>query len=138
MITRRKALCGPILALIAATAGHPLRAQAQQALERFGGGLPEDGGDTLEFVIPQLAEDGAVVPVELAAEGATDLLLIAPANPEPEIVHMRFGPLAPRARLVTRIRLAESQEVLAYARLADGRLLEARASVAVLAGGCVG
>jgi sulfur-oxidizing protein SoxY len=137
-MTRREILRLSILAAIAAGITAPARAASEAAVALLGEGRAPETGPELRFDIPEIAEDGAIVPVEIVAEGAREILLIAPANPEPEILHAGFGPLAPRARLVTRIRLAESQEVLAYARMADGRLLEARVRVAVLAGGCVG
>lgn len=128
MFTRRNAMQGAALIAVAAGVGAPLRAMADSA----------SAAPSLRLTLPEIAEDGALVPVEIEAEGARELLLVAPANPEPEVIHAGFGPFSPRARISTRIRLAESQEVRAYARMADGSLIEARAQVAVLAGGCVG
>lgn len=128
MMTRRSALGGAASLALAAGIVPPARAIAQAA-----GAAP-----VLRLTLPEIAEDGALVPVEIEAEGARELLLVAPANPEPEVLHAGFGPNSARARIATRIRLAESQEVRAYARMPDGTLIEARAQVAVLAGGCVG
>ena len=41
-------------------------------------------------------------------------------NPQPEVVSFRLGPRAGRARVATRIRLADTQTVVAICELSDG------------------
>ncbi len=134
-LTRRSALAlGAAAALVPALPAH---AAADAAISDFtGGALPAEGGITLD--IPEIAENGASVPVTVTAPGATAIALFAAGNPNPGVATFAFGPLAGRATVTTRIRLAGSQEVVAVARLGDGSFVRTGASVMVTVGGCVG
>lgn len=134
-LTRRSALAlGAAAALAPAL---PVHAAADAAIADFtGGALPAEGGITLD--IPEIAENGASVPVTVTAPGATAIALFAAGNPNPGVATFAFGPLAARATVTTRIRLAGSQEVVAVARLGDGPFVRTGANVMVTVGGCVG
>jgi sulfur-oxidizing protein SoxY len=74
--------------------------------------------------IPRLAENGLAVPLTVrvdspmsAADHVRTLHLIAPANPLPQLARLHFGPRSGEAYLSTRIRLADSQHVLAFAEV---------------------
>jgi sulfur-oxidizing protein SoxY len=101
-----------------------------------GGATPAEGDIALD--IPEIAENGASVPVTVTAPGATAIALFATANPNPGIATFAFGPLAARPTATTRIRLAESQDVIAVAKLGDGSFVRTSAPVMVTVGGCVG
>lgn len=98
-----------------------------------GGAVPEEGGIVLD--LPETSEDPANVALSVAAEGAREILIIAPANPAPEVLRVVFGAGAV-PQLGTRIRLAGPQTVLAVARLSDGRFVQAAASIHVDEGLC--
>lgn len=101
-----------------------------------GGAVPGTAGITL--VAPEIAENGSNVPVSIDAPGAVAILLMASGNPEPAVATFAFGPAAGRQFAATRIRLAQTQDVIALAKMADGSILEARANVKVTIGGCGG
>jgi sulfur-oxidizing protein SoxY len=101
-----------------------------------GGAEPSDQGVTL--TAPEIAENGNTVPVSVDAPGASEILLIATGNPEPGVVTFRFGPAAGSQAAATRIRLAKTQEVIALAKMPDGRVARATATVKVTIGGCGG
>lgn len=101
-----------------------------------GGAEPAAEGVTL--TAPEIAENGNTVPVSVDAPGATEILLIATGNPEPGVVTFRFGPAAGSQAAATRIRLAKTQEVIALAKMPDGRVARATANVKVTIGGCGG
>jgi sulfur-oxidizing protein SoxY len=92
--------------------------------------------------LPKLAENGTVVPLtvrveELApGERVASIHVFAEANPLPNVVQFHFGPRAATAEVGTRIRLADTQKVVAVAALADGSLWSATAEVIVTVGGC--
>ena len=101
-----------------------------QAIAEFtGGSSPREGGGVL------LEVPGGAVPVRVAAEGATRIALFADANPYPDVAEFAFGSLVPPAAAI-RIRLAESQNVIAVAEMADGTFRKASRRVAVTVGGC--
>jgi sulfur-oxidizing protein SoxY len=58
-------------------------------------------------------------------------------NPQPEVVTCRLGPRAGRARVATRIRLADTQTVVAIAEMSDGAFWSARADVVVTLAACL-
>lgn len=93
--------------------------------------------------LPKLAENGNVVPVTVTVESpmteqdhCTGISLFAERNPLPNIVEIRLGPHNGRARVATRIRLAETQKVLAVAEMNDGSLWSAAAEVVTTITGC--
>jgi sulfur-oxidizing protein SoxY len=100
-----------------------------------------EGG--IEIEVPQLAENGAQVPLTLRVDSpmtpedhVTAIHLIATANPTPGLGTFRLTPRLARAEVFTRVRLAEGQRILVLAELSDGRVLSAAAEVAVTTGGC--
>ena len=105
-----------------------------QAVAQFTGGTgPLEGGVVLD--VPEIADNGGAVPVRVAAEGARRIALFADGNPNPGVAVFAFGSLVPPAATI-RIRLAESQNVIAVAEMADGTYRRASRRIAVTAGGC--
>lgn len=101
-----------------------------------GGAAVGEGGLTL--TAPEIAENGNTVPVEVSAPGAVAILLLASGNPEPAVATFTFGPAAATQRAATRIRLAQTQDVIALAKMGDGSIVKAQATVKVTIGGCGG
>ena len=135
-VTRRTTLALGIGGAAAALGMVPRTAQAADAaIENFTGGADRGAGD-LTLAAPEIAENGNAVPIELVAPGAVAVLLVAPANPAPEVLTLRFPDAGGPNRLATRIRMAESQTLTAVAEMADGRFVEATARVQVTVGGC--
>jgi len=93
----------------------------------------------VHLTAPDVAENGAVVPLTLAtsAPDATHLILLVDGNPVPLVaVHELTPLLVPRIEL--RIKMAQASPVRLVVRLADGRALVASKQVAVIQGGCGG
>jgi len=95
----------------------------------------------LQIEAPQKAESGSVVQVELtskqAAGSISSLRLLADANPTPLIASFELGKQV-LPKLVTRIKLAQSGEVIALAQQASGQFQQQRRQVIVLEDGCAG
>jgi sulfur-oxidizing protein SoxY len=136
-LTRRTALA--IGAAGVAVAGLPLPARATMAdlVAQFTGGVTPDEGD-VSIIAPEIAENGNAVPVTIEAEGARRLALFAPLNPDVFVAEWEFGPASGRSLAATRIRLAETQGILAVAEMADGRFIQSQVEVRVTIGGCGG
>ncbi|MFN8682475.1 thiosulfate oxidation carrier protein SoxY [Paracoccus sp. P2] len=101
-----------------------------------GGAATGEGGLTL--TAPEIAENGNTVPIEVKAPGAVAIMLLAAGNPEPAVATFNFGPAAADQRAATRIRLAQTQDVIALAKMADGSVVKAQTTVKVTIGGCGG
>lgn len=132
--------------VIAALALAPARARAEtEALikEFARGKKPKSDGLVLD--IPLAAENANAVPVTLRLENGIadgrsckEFLLIAERNPMPEACRFKFSPAVGMADVTTRIRLAESQTVVAAARMSDGEVFVQRVAITVTIGGCNG
>jgi sulfur-oxidizing protein SoxY len=109
----------------------------------MGDAKPVDGKITLD--LPEIAENGNTVPFTLSADSPmTDqqyvkaLHILAAGNPQLDVAIFSFTPLAGKASVTSRMRLAKSQDVYAVAALSDGKFLVAKRMVKVTIGGCGG
>src|SRR5262245_53482893 len=128
----------PLLRMLPANAAPEGVAAAMRTA--FGDAQIRPGKVVLE--LPQLAENGTVVPLNIRVDGleagerVSSVHVFAEANPLPEVVQFHFGPRAAVPQVGTRIRLADSQKVVAVATLADGSRWSTTAQVIVTVGGC--
>ncbi|MEQ8293238.1 MAG: thiosulfate oxidation carrier protein SoxY [Roseovarius sp.] len=136
--TRRETLViGAAAATVAALPLPAMAATTDELIAEFTGGADvAEGG--VDLNAPEIAENGNTVPIEVGAEGATAIMVLAAGNPVPPVATFNFGPLAGATRAKTRIRLATSQDVIAVAKLADGSFAKATKAVKVTIGGCGG
>jgi sulfur-oxidizing protein SoxY len=144
-VTRRAlfARLGACLALAWAWRGAAARPRAAFAAEDVATALRELFGrddvpasELVRIGVAKLAENGAVVPVKVDVDlpHVDEIVLIATRNPVPLIGRFRFGPRT-RPFVATRVKLAETSEILAIARRGEALML-ARAAVEVTVGGC--
>lgn len=117
--------------------GATLAATVDELTAEFTGGTAPTEGE-LTLTTPEIAENGNTVPVEFNAPGAVAVMLLASGNPEPAVATFTFGPAAGAQRGATRIRLAQTQDVIAIAKMADGSIRQASNNVKVTIGGCGG
>lgn len=139
MPTRRETLAlGAAAGAAALLPALPAAARAwQELVTEFSGGVePVEGGVIL--TAPEIAENGQAVPVQVEAPGASEIILINTRNPEPGVARARFFEAAGAALVATRIRLGETQDIIALARFPDGRIGKAQVEVKVTIGGCGG
>lgn len=136
-LTRREAIVLGAGAAAAAFLPLQVNAAVEDAVAAFTGGAPvAEGG--VDLIAPEIAENGNTVPIQVSAEGAAAIMLLATGNPTPGVATFTFGELAGAHMASTRIRLARTQDVVAIARMADGSVKQATANVKVTIGGCGG
>ena len=99
----------------------------------------------IKLDVPEIAENGLVVPVNIDVESPmTDadfvksVHVFAEGNPFPDVVSYKFTPACGRASASTRMRLAETQNIICIAEMSNGKLHMAKANVKVTIGGCGG
>jgi sulfur-oxidizing protein SoxY len=115
----------------------------QAAIRQVIGEAPvKPGKVTLE--IPPLVENGNTVPCSVTVDSpmtANDHVkavhIFNEKNPQPNVVSMHLGPRAGRASVSTRIRLADTQSIVAIAELSDGSFWSASANVIITLGACL-
>lgn len=95
--------------------------------------------------LPAIAENGNAVPLTVtvespmtAADHVKTVHIFADANPFAEVASFHFTPACGRAEASTRIRLGETQDVIALAEMSDGSVYLAHQEVKVTIGGCGG
>lgn len=93
--------------------------------------------------VPPLVENGNSVPmmVSVASPMAPEdhvlsIHVFNEKNPQPNIGNFYLGPDSGRAQVSTRIRLADSQKVIAIAKLSDGTFWSATVEVIVTLAAC--
>lgn len=116
---------------------------ADEIRKLYADGKPTDGRIKLD--VPQIAENGLVVPIAIDVESpmsADDYVkavhVFADGNPLPQVVSFRFSPECGKASASTRMRLAQTQNILCIAEMSNGTLYSAKAEVKVTIGGCGG
>jgi sulfur-oxidizing protein SoxY len=95
--------------------------------------------------LPTIAENGLVVPLNFKVDSPMSeqdfvkaVHFFADGNPNPQIASFYFTPMSPRAEAQIRIRLAQTQNIIAIAEMSDGKLFTAKQEVKVTIGGCGG
>ncbi len=137
MLDRREVLVLGLGAAAMLTVPLPASAATEDAIAEFTGGAEvTEGGVTLDA--PEIAENGNTVPISVSAEGAEAIIVLAAGNPNPDVATFKFGPLAGSHEASTRIRLAQTQDVVAIARMPDGTFHRTSKEVKVTIGGCGG
>jgi sulfur-oxidizing protein SoxY len=118
-------------------------AQMQDAIRRVvGSARVTPGRVTLD--LPPLVENGNTVPLAVSVESPMTeadhvraIHLFTEKNPQPDVASFRFGPRAGRASVATRIRLADTQTVVAIGELSDGSFWSASVAVVVTLAACL-
>ena len=94
--------------------------------------------------IPPLVENGSTVACSVAVDSpmttsdyVTAIHIFNEKNPQPNVIGVRLGPRAGRARFSTRIRLADTQRVIAIAQLSDGSFWSDSVDVVITLGACL-
>jgi sulfur-oxidizing protein SoxY len=93
--------------------------------------------------VPPLVENGNTVPMTVsvsnpmtAADYVKSIHVFNEKNPQPNIGNFYIGPRAGRAQVSARIRLADSQKIVAIARLSDDTFWSATVDVVVTLAAC--
>ena len=93
--------------------------------------------------LPPIVENGNTVPLTVSVESpmteadhVASIHIFNQKNPQPYVAAFHLGPRAGKAAVSTRIRLADSQQVVAIARLGDGSFWSDSADVIVTLAAC--
>lgn len=117
-------------------------ASMANAMREVTGGVAVRAGK-VKIDIPPLVENGNAVPMTVGvsnpmtdADHVKSIHVFNEKNPQPNIGNFYFGPRAGRGQVSTRIRLADSQKIIAIARLSDDTWWSATADVVVTLAAC--
>jgi sulfur-oxidizing protein SoxY len=98
----------------------------------------------VKLEVPPIVENGNAVPLTVSVdspmtenEHVTSVHVFNEKNPQPNVASFYLGPRAGRAQVSTRIRLADSQKVIAIAQLSDGSFWSDNVDVVVTLAACL-
>ena len=128
---------------ITVTPAQATPATMQDAIRKVVGSTLVQPG-RMKLDLPPLVENGNTVPLAVSVESPITradhvraIHIFTEKNPQPEVVSFRMGPRAGRASVATRVRLADTQTVLAISELSDGSFWSVSANVVVTLAACL-
>ena len=141
-LTRRSALAA-VAAVVVARNATATPDSTREWLAGLVKGKPAEGKVTIKA--PEIAENGNAVPVTISVESPMTgdsyvkaLYVAADGNPNPGVASYSFTPLSGKAEIQLRVRLAQTQKLVAVAEMSDGSAFMASREVKVTIGGCGG
>lgn len=145
-VTRRTALMAPLVAIAGALVARNAFATADQAKEWLADhakGAPQAGKITLKA--PEIAENGNAVPLTVSVDSEMSeksyvkaIYVAADGNPNPGVAVFEITPRSGKAEVALRMRLQQTEKIVAVAEMNDGTLYTASREVKVTIGGCGG
>lgn len=122
---------------------HATPAEMQDAIRKVTGGATVRSG-RVKLDVPPLIDNGNAVPLSVAVESPMTaanhvraIHVFTERNPLPDVLSVHLGPRAGRARIATRVRLADTQTVIAIAEMSDGSFWSDSAEVVVTLSACL-
>jgi sulfur-oxidizing protein SoxY len=113
-----------------------------EAIRELTGEAPLERG-RVKLELPSIVENGNAVPLTVSVESPMTeadhveaIHIFNQKNPQPYVAAFHLTPRVGKARVSTRIRLADSQRVVAIARLNDGSFWSDSADVIVTLAAC--
>jgi sulfur-oxidizing protein SoxY len=144
-ISRRDVLIAGGLAAGAAALPAPAQANTQmEAAIRSVVGQAKINQGKVALDLPPLVENGNTVPMAVTvdspmtrADYVKAIHVFNEKNPQPNVLTVRLGPRAGKAQVSTRIRLADTQKVIAIAEMSDGTFWSDTAEIVVTLAACL-
>ena len=141
--SRREILAAGALALIIARPARATPESMAAAIKTFVGEAEVREGRVI-LEIPPLVENGNSVPLTVKVESPMTpqdhvkrIAVFNERNPQPNVALFYLNPRAGRATVSTRIRLGDSQNIVAIAQLSDGTFWSDKAELIVTLPACV-
>ena len=113
------------------------------AIARVTGSKPAQKG-RVKLEVPPLVDNGNAVAISVAVDSpmteanhVKEIHIFSERNPEPVILSMKLGPRAGRAAAATRVRLADTQTLVAIAAMSDGTFWSGSAQTVVTIAACL-
>ena len=115
---------------------------AAELIKTFTGGKEAAKGK-IALDLPEIAENGNTVPMTVSVDHpmtaeshVKSIHVFNEKNPQPNVANFHLTPQAGRAQVATRIRLADTQKVVAIAKLSDGSFWSVSVDVIVTLAAC--
>jgi sulfur-oxidizing protein SoxY len=118
-------------------------AEMDAAIKAVTGGAKIQKGK-VELDLPPLVENGNTVSMAVSVDSPMTkddfvkaIHVFNEKNPQPNVISVKLGPRAGKANISTRIRLADTQRVIAIAEMSDGTFWSDTQEVIVTLAACL-
>jgi len=115
----------------------------EDAIRKVTGGAPLRSG-RVKLDVPPLIDNGNSVALAVTVESPMTpsdhvkaIHVVTERNPLPNVLSVYLGPRSGRARIATRVRLADTQNVIAIAQMSDGSYWTDSVHVVVTLSACL-
>ena len=115
----------------------------EAAIKAIAGDKEVKESDKIKLTVPEIAENGAVVPVKVEVkspmtekEYVKSIHVLNSKNSNARCGDVMLTPKNGKGYFSTRVKLAETQELITIVGLSDGTFMKAGKSVKVTIGGC--
>ncbi len=115
----------------------------EEALKVITDGKGAKESELIKLTVPEIAENGAVVPVKVnvdypmtPTQSVKAIHVLNTANGNARCADAMLTPANAKAYFATRVKLSKTQEVVALVELSDGTFIKTAKSVKVTIGGC--
>ena len=131
-------IISPNMAFADAHGADPFKAKSVDEVLKMLGATGAEASADIKIKAPEIAENGAVVPVGVTSKikGTTEIVIITANNPTPLAAKYTFGESATPA-IKSRFKMGKTTDVIVLAKAGD-KYYTAKANVKVTKGGCGG
>ena len=143
--TRRQflAAAGGVGFALAVRPAEATPASMKQAMRQVVGEASVKRGK-IKLDLPPLVENGNTVAMAVSVDSpmtAKDYVkaihVVTEKNPQPNVISAKLGPRAGKAEITTRVRLADTQTVIAICEMSDGSFWSDKVDVIITLGACL-
>jgi sulfur-oxidizing protein SoxY len=132
-----------LVTVLPVTAANATPESMQAAIKKVVGSVPLRKGK-VTLTLPPIVENGNSVSLDVAVESPMTPVNYVKAihvfnekNPQSNVISAHLGPRAGQARISTRMRLADSQHIMAVAAMSDGTFWSDEIEVIVTIAACL-
>jgi sulfur-oxidizing protein SoxY len=109
-----------------------------EALSALGATAPENNATAIQLTVPEIAENGAIVPVTVSSTLPNVEQISIFVDKNPNVLAANFTiPAGTEGLVTTRVKMGQTSNVVALVK-ADGKFYRTAKEVKVTAGGCGG
>jgi sulfur-oxidizing protein SoxY len=113
------------------------------AIAAITGGKAVSDSDKVKLTVPEIAENGAVVPVKVEVDHPMEesnyvkaIHVLSTKNGNARCADVMLTPLNGKGYFATRVKLGGTQDIVALVELSNGTFMRSAKSVKVTIGGC--
>ena len=115
----------------------------EEAVKVITDGKAPTESDKIKLTVPEIAENGAVVPVKIEVDHPMEeknyvkaIHVLNKGNGNARCADIMLTPANAKGYFATRVKLSKTQDVVALVELSDGSFIQTAKSVKVTIGGC--